>query len=392
MQRAAPITGDRYTLVTYLRADAVPGDSRPVFVAVNAGLSQYEGIEHRANGVIRFHYVDGAGYSQYNTFVSLTLDTWWAFGLARDGDDLYMYAREDGGSTLSWTVNTSQASRSAWSEIRWRNPITTHNEATGYQLTRLFDEPLDQADIEAEWDSITPVNTTDLVADWEFENDTTDATRRNDAFATYDLSGTSDTDWGGTDLPLVFGSGGPTVYEVEGASIDFSDGGSTAALNVAASMPAVSTTTAAAPPAVASYPGAHARDGDDGATVAATALSGSMADLHPEAGAGAGAVSLQAAGSAVQHSDVASPASLVSARAASDASRTAAASPGSLASSAFASSTDRLTLHALGSLLAAAAASTWTARRSSRRASLRRWPSPTRPTALSRICPRNCKR
>lgn len=337
MQRAAPISGDRYTLVTYLRTTAVPGDSRPVFVAVDSGLTQYEGIEHRSNGVIRFHYVDGAGYSQYNTFVSLSLDTWWAFGLARDGDDLYMYAREEGGSTQAWSVNTSQASRNAWSEIRWRFPITSHNEATGYQLTRLFDEPLSQAAIEAEWDSETPVNTTDLIADWEFANDTTDATRRNDAFATYDLSGTSDTDWGATDLPAVFGGGGPTVYEVEGASIDFSDGGSTAAL--------------------AAVPSAHARDGDDAATVASTALSGSLADMHSAALASAGSLGLQAVGSTAQHSIASSPASLLSAREASDASRAPAASVGSLASSAFASSTDRLTTHALGSLLAAATAS-----------------------------------
>lgn len=206
LQRAAPIAGSAYTVTFYMRIDANPGDQREIWVARNTGGSQFEGLEIRSTGVIRFLYVDGAGWSQLNTFVTMSLDTWWAFGITRDGDDLYCYAREDGGSTQSWTVNTSQASRGAWADLNWQLPSIDHNEDTGFQLTRLFDATMDQTAIEAEWDSETPVNTTDLVADWEFANDTTDATRRNDAFDTYDLSGTGDADWGATDLPLVFAS------------------------------------------------------------------------------------------------------------------------------------------------------------------------------------------
>lgn len=220
LQRAAPIAGSAYTVTFYMRIDANPGDQREIWVARNTGGSQFEGLEIRSTGVIRFLYVDGAGWSQLNTFVTMSLDTWWAFGITRDGDDLYCYAREDGGSTQSWTVNTSQASRGAWADLNWQLPSIDHNEDTGFQLTRLFDATMDQTAIEAEWDSETPVNTTDLVADWEFANDTTDATRRNDAFDTYDLSGTGDADWGATDLPLVFASA-PT-FEVaisQGATV-----------------------------------------------------------------------------------------------------------------------------------------------------------------------------
>ena len=211
VNRSSPTTGQLYTWLGYLRVETTASTFQELcWYAINFDPFHIEGFQYRSGTGLRV--VGNGGVDE--ALFTLSTGVWYAVALRRSGDDLDVYVRPDGGSVTHYgPFTTDQTGRG-----NWNNLIVGefgHTYADAKQLTRIYDRALSQSEIEDEWDSVTPVSTTDLVADWQFANDTTDATRRADSSGNgYHWGGLEDEDWGSSDLPLVF-SAGPSDIVLE---------------------------------------------------------------------------------------------------------------------------------------------------------------------------------
>lgn len=368
-RNASPVAGtSAYTVLGYLRVSALPSGNEMVFWGEpSTGTYFIEGIAWRSDGSMRVEYYDNGagGWAGQNIAMGgggqpavHAADTWYACAIVRSGDDLHIYRRVDGGGTeLLTTINTSQTGRPSFAS--YRGVAGAHAQNYGYQLTRFYSRALTQGQIEAEWDALTPASATNLEADYQFANDGTDATRRADSSGnSRTLYAEVDSDWGASDLPLVFSV-------TPGAMSGSADGAATVSGNLTGSG-ALSGASAGAGATSGNLVGAGALAGAaagvgsaTGTAVGSGALSGVVAGTGAASGAltGAGALSGSASGEAASSATLAGSGALsgsASGGATVTGSLDGAADPGAMSGSSAGSATSSATLAGAGRLYGSA--------------------------------------
>lgn len=210
-RNASVPTATVYTWLGYFRVDTLPPGNCPVMAGKWFDFGdQHEGVRLSSAGNITARGYNGSGGS-----AAITLGTVYAISVRRNGDDFDVRYKDDGGSwSTLYSVNASQSGRPAWGSLGW-------NEGTiawegGSWLSRFYTDDLSDGEIDTELESLTPVRTSDLWADWQ---KATGALYDDSSGNSRTLNNSSETsDWGTSDLPLVYAPDGAIAGAAAGVA------------------------------------------------------------------------------------------------------------------------------------------------------------------------------